>query len=92
MEKGLKKLRFFDGLLWTILISFVLTWLFFFLGASMFLYTLPFIVFSISSIIFTVGILYLLFKNKHYLLFFLSIFLPIKIVCYLTVLRKEFKE
>ncbi len=90
-KNGLKKIKFYDRVLWTVLISFVLFVVFAFTDST-FLFMLFLLVFIISQATLVFGMYYWMFKTKNYLLLVLSIFIwMITILFYLISLRKKFK-
>ena len=100
-ERELKKIKVFDNLLWTSLISAII-----FIFSASFIFSdfiissialifgsLSMIAFFISILIFYFGILFFMLKNKDYSLFFFSIIIPIiALLSYFTILRKKFKQ
>jgi hypothetical protein len=90
-ENGLKKIKFYDRVLWTILISFVVSLVLAFSGFSGWLFILLLLVFVFSSLTFFFGMLYWMILTKNYLLLFLSFFMGfITILFYFGRMRKKY--
>ena len=94
-KDGLKKIKFYDTLLWTFLISLSLYIILFFLGLSGifsdWIFGLLGLIFLFSFIIFYIGMLYWMILTKNYLLLFLSIFIGlITIPFYFGRMRKKY--
>ena len=96
-KDGLKKIKFYDRLLWIALIGILLFIVLFFSGLedpSGWIFPLVLLAFVIPFLIFYFGMLYWMILTKNYLLLFLSFFITfITILFYFgRMRRKYFKE
>ena len=96
-KDGLKKIKFYDRLLWIALISLLLFIVLFFSGLedpSGWIFVLIILALGVSIFIFYIGMLYWMILTKNYLLLFLSILMGfITILFYFGRMRKKyFKE
>ncbi len=89
----MNKLKFYDLLLWTVLISLFLFIISIYANSNS-IFILGFLViFIISQLIFSFSMYYFMFKTKNYILLIIGIVLwPSTIIFYLTIMRNKFKE
>jgi hypothetical protein len=91
-EEGLKKIKFYDRLLWVILISFILLIPFQISPKTYFLFSVALFVFQICAIIFSIGTFYNQVKKGDWTWFVLGLLSAglLNIIYYFSILRKIF--
>ena len=99
-KNGLKKIKFYDRLLWISLISFLISFVLANLssksnsGMLSILFFITLLIFIISFMVFYIGMLYWMVLTRDYLLLFLSLLMGfVTILFYFgRMRRKYFKE
>lgn len=92
-SKGLKKVKFYDWMLWVSLFIVILVFIIISGNSYNSLGGYLALALPIFLIVFYVGMMYWMIKTKRFFLFFFSILFPvISLFFYFSYLRKRFKE